>query len=227
MKSRIDGLMFYFVLALMFWAACLMVAEAKGQGTTDQYRAICQINTSEGQGSGTLIGTRPDLGVGLVLSCRHVCQYRGNPLDYTWIWAGGEVTPGYTLVVIPGKDFDSDKALAITRLPKGINAIPVVPFDIHNGPFVMAGYRDGVLRVAGPVDDVNVGGTGCLTIHAPLIKGQSGGPMLDARGSVVGVVVASDEQQWGMSSDGPQLTYFINQFMAMPTVSTLKLKTGK
>lgn len=192
----------------------VLVFSAFGQAQTiEPYRAVARFSVGGITGSGTLIGMAPD-GRGLMLSCRHVCQTVGRQIDVQFLWANDFRAKGRVIYVLGGDEFDTDIALVeIDRVPPNVSPVRVVPFDPAAGPWIAAGFRDGVMRLAGPIGSAYTRGRGMIVLPVPFIGGQSGGALFNRYGQVIGVVVASDRETIGVSADGPQLHAIVNKFV--------------
>lgn len=199
----------FFWPILIVIAICAFVVRANGQEPTNRepYKSLVELRDSGGQGTGTLIYKFPN-GTGAVLTARHVAQYPGKPLQGNWIWAKAGKTQGHTFCIVPGQQFDSDMALVAIEVPANIRPIKVVPFNENDGPWTAAGYRDGALRVNGPVSAVHHTSNGEIIFNEEFIPGMSGGFVCNRFGQVVGVVVATGNGV-GVASDGDTLQRLI------------------
>lgn len=175
------------------------------------YSALCQVRMAGGmgQGSGTLIATRGDKG--LVLTCRHVAQKVGNVLSLEWLMAGKQITRGTVVRIVQGNDFNTDLALVVCDRPVGVRPASVARFDVSQGPWVGAGYRDSYLRIAesksAAVED------NLIVIPTAFIGGQSGGALFNNRGHIVAVIVATSKvYDLGVSVDGDAMHNMIDEF---------------
>jgi S1-C subfamily serine protease len=192
----------------------LLVSPATAQ-SFDPYKSIGEIRTSRGQGSGTAIA-RSAYGHGLVVSCRHVNVREGDRVTVAFLWStvDRDPIPARVIAIVPGARFDSDLALVMTdRLPSDVRMQPVYKFDPAGGPWVAAGFRSGRLRVTSPaIQEAVHRSDGLIVIPTPLIPGQSGGPLYDRYGRVVGIVVASDFRSTGLAADGEALHGLVRKF---------------
>jgi Trypsin-like peptidase domain len=177
----------------------------------DPYRAVCQIDMQISgicvtQGSGTLIavsGTE-----GLVLSCRHVAECKGDKALVRWLGDSGTTTAGRVISVVPGGSYNNDLALLVATVPAGVLPKRIAKFDPDNGPWRCVGYRRGVLYecIAYEASESE----GLITFNAAPIGGMSGGCMLDADGCVVGVVVGTNKKLLqGCAANGKYLSDLI------------------
>lgn len=173
----------YLALACLSWHAC-------AAAETDfpwQYRSIAQLRMPDCSGSGTLIGTSGDRA--LVLSCRHVCESVGRPVEATWVWADNQRTTGQVIDVLRGGGFNTDLALADVGLPKGVQPVEVAVLNLDSGPWAAAGFRQGTMRITtarrGWVND------NMFFFDTNLIGGMSGGPVFNRYGQLVAVGVGS------------------------------------
>lgn len=214
--KRLDDILVIPVIFAIVVAMIAFCSRAHSQEYREQYRAICQISMENGQGSGTLIQARPDLDLGLVLSCRHVCEKPGKQLTFEWLWADSQVTYGETVAVVRGNTWDTDMAIAVCKLPHGVKPLKVVPMNPANFPLVAAGFRDDEMRVSRPNSNAKKLQDSSIYLPFGLIKGMSGGPLLDYDGNIVGVVVASNESSWARCSDGPRLQALVRTFRKIP-----------
>lgn len=206
---------------VLLLAGVVVAASAHAQGDPfAPYRAICEIRTGGGQGSGTLIAINEQYG--LVLSCRHVCEKEGESVSLTWLSAGKQRGVGTIWKVLDGKDWGTDQALVICPRPEGVAPRPVSKADIKQSPFIAAGYRDGYLRTAVVNSFVSAGNT--ITIPKPAVGGMSGGPLFDRRGHVVGIVVASDMTTITIASNGKALTDMLEEFKKTTQSGTFSLE---
>lgn len=175
--------------------------------------SVCEIRVlmSGGyeQGSGTLIGVTVDKGV--ILTAGHVAIREGQKSTILWRMQGNQKSEGVTLAVT---DTTADQGLIVCDRPKDIRPVPVAAFDDKCGPWLSLGYRDGKFWTATA--------TGCnynknrMELNTPYVHGMSGGPTLDNRGFLVGVVSAinapnEDAATIGYSVDGPRLQSLLNQ----------------
>lgn len=230
-----DGLLFVLTMIGIGIAALCITTSVRGQEYTEPYRAVCELSVPGlGQGSGTLIAVREDLGLGIGLSCRHVCRKPYQEMTADWIWAGCGKTKAVTLAVIDGRGFDTDMAVFVTEIPRGVKPVPVVTFNEDEGPWIAAGYRDNLLRVAGPTPRVNYNGRTIATKYLAgepgghvFVGGMSGGPLFNSWGEIVGVVVASDDKTMSLCSDGPALKALVDRFLAAKAVSDLDALTSE
>lgn len=176
------------------------------------YRAVCEIRTGNSQGSGTLIAVSDDKA--LVLSCRHVCEKEGDIVQVRWPAAGNQTSLGVVLKVIKGEGFDTDQAVVMCGRPVGIEPRKYSKFNPDDGPFIMVGYRDNVMRAQ--VGSVTEAGE-LLIMMKPAVGGMSGGPLYNSRGEICGIVVASDRATISYCSNGKVLTALIQEFKTKPT----------
>lgn len=201
---------------LLFLAIAIMVmpmaAMAQEQDIVAPYRALCMITTSEGQGSGTLISVDAQ-GRGLVLTCRHVANFVGNPVLCTFYWAGGgQESNGSVIAVEHGNDFNNDLALiVISKAPSGVVPRGVAGFNQAEGPWVAAGFRAGYMRITPPILTALEQPDGRIMLPTPLVKGMSGGAVFNKYGQVVGVSVGSDFVTTGIAADGVHLRKMLQE----------------
>ena len=192
-----------------FWL-CIAAAVIWCQGGFVQadpyapYRSVAHLKVGGVSGSGTAIASQG--GLVCVLTCRHVAGTQGNRVVLTWPWLPGQPTSsGQTAVTLNGGGFDTDLAIVVCRDPGGVPVRRVKSFDQNAGPWTAAGFRSGYMRVAGPSPLMIQRSDGLLVMPKAFIGGQSGGPLFDRFGNVVGVVVASDRVSVGLSADGDNL----------------------
>ena len=181
-----DFLLFAFILGIFVLLSLFCTPKAEG---ANPYPAICKIDMGEWTGSGTLIAV--DDNAGLILSCRHVAVRTGSQADVFWPGAGGQLTSATAYYVDPGNGFTSDISCFVTTRPKGVKPLTVTQFDDTQGPWVGLGYRGDHLRMS-ITGEATAKGT-LIRCPVPAIGGMSGGPLLDKKGRIVGVVVGSTD----------------------------------
>lgn len=191
---------------------------ANGQDVTP-YTALVEIGMpgNQGFGSGTLIA-KQKVGneyAGIILSARHVALQEGSVVTINWLSDGGIKTMGRTWKLIHGDGYATDMSLICCEVPAGVQPVKVVKFNPANGPFLSAGYRDGLLRVGGPYHNVTKTKSDSLYVDSPLCHGMSGGALFDRYGNVVGIVIASDTKSWGIFSDGQYLERLLSDTVPM------------
>lgn len=212
---KANDILFWFVVIIIGAASFAVATRAHGQEPTNRepYKSLVELRDSGGQGTGTLIFVRENVDgktLGVVLTARHVAEQPYKRMQADWIWAGAGKRPAMTYCIVSGGDFSTDMGLVITYVPAGIKPIHVVPFDANAGPWTAAGYRDGALRVNGPVNSVHHTSDGKIIFNEEFIPGQSGGFVCNRFGQVVGVVVATGNGV-GVASDGDTLQRLIQE----------------
>lgn len=213
--SKADDMIFWPVAIVIGLAVLAFCNRANSQEPTSRepYKSLVELRDSGGQGTGTLICVRQTADgktLGVVLTARHVAEQPYKRMQANWIWAGAGKYPAMTYCIVSGGDFSSDMGLVVTYVPAGIKPIQVVPFDNNAGPWTAAGYRDGALRVNGPVSSVHHTSDGKIIFNEEFIPGQSGGFVCNRFGQVVGVVVATGNGV-GVASDGTTLQRLIQE----------------
>src|SRR5690606_38983301 len=96
---------------------------------------------------------------------------------------------------------DTDIAMIVTQMPKGVAPVTLEPPRLEDGPWVAAGFRGGVMRVQS-VPSIEYR-SGLIRAPKPAVGGMSGGPLFNVRGSVVAVVVASDRSSEMYAATAP------------------------
>jgi serine protease Do len=147
--------------------------------------AVVAISAGGGQGSGVIVS--PD---GLVLTAGHVSGRPGRPVRVT-LDSGREVR-GVVLGQI--NDYDSG-VVQITDEPTEPGGFPFVPMGesdaLIDGQWLIAlGHPGGLQENRPPVLRLGrliVGGRFALRTDNTLVGGDSGGPLLDLAGNVVGI----------------------------------------
>lgn len=172
------------------------------------YRAVCELRVGGVKGSGTLIYRRQDYGV--VLSCRHVCQMEGLPVVLRWGAAGNQITSGRVLKVVPGASFNDDLALVECGAPRGVRPVRIGSPCLSDRTWVSIGYRNGMRMAVASEGRMQ---SNMFVTDSPFVKGMSGGPTFDRYGRLIGVVVASDFVNTGVSCDGPLMRAFTQQYV--------------
>lgn len=225
-----DDLVFWPIVIAVFVAVAAFVSRAHSQEIADNldpYKSVARLTVpGVGQGTGTLIAVNYE-GLGLGVSCRHVCIKPEQRFYADWIWADAGRTQCETIAVIKGRGFDTDMAVFVTEVPRGVKPVEVVKFEPSYGPWTAAGYRGEALRVAGPTPIVNYNGSTIATRYDGrtghvFVGGMSGGPMFDRFGRIVGIVVASDDKSYSLCSDGPALTALVQHFLLAKSVKDVK-----
>lgn len=171
-------------------------------------KAVCKLQADGWSGSGTLIATRGSKA--LVLSCRHVCPTVGMPIQVNWVLAG-QSSMGQVVEVVAGDGFNNDLALVLCDRPTGITPLKVRPFCGQCGVWFGLGWRGDLFRLA-IADNAAKYPDGRIHVNSPYVGGMSGGPLVDSRGVVVGVVVASDWDSLGICADGPWLEAMLARY---------------
>lgn len=181
-----------FALFVLF-LGCLVNAYCNGQGPpigTGGWNAIPQLKTSEGLGTGFVVAAS-DRKVE-IWTAAHVTGEAGNPVIV--VWQDGTETKGVVARSRLGgpRTFGHDEAKIIADKPSSIQVEPVnvggVLGNRFNGSFVGYGNQS-YLRETETVRTAIQGITGRVQLVPSAIPGDSGGPVFDENGSVVGVVV--------------------------------------
>lgn len=170
-----------------------------------EFQAVCQIEESGGQGSGTLVASNAK--ASLILTVRHVIKQPGHPDMFLWLTANGKPTSGVTLENMgdPKSNWweSSDLALAICHKPFDGKGRPIIPakvgiFDSDKGPWYGVGYVSGSRKIIEIRHIEYKASTSLLWCECLFIPGMSGGPVFDRTGKVVGVI-SSYNRQYGLS----------------------------
>lgn len=135
------------------------------------------------QGSGVIISPE-----GLVLTAAHVAQKPGLPVKF--IMSDGTIHRGETLGL--NRDIDAGMMKISSQREGGWPHVKLADLDeVRQGQWVMAmGHPGGYMRGRRPV--VRLGRllskrASVLTTDCPLIGGDSGGPLFDMKGDVIGI----------------------------------------
>lgn len=220
MKERTKDLIFVWALAAAFAAMVLVALSSVGTCAEPdpwlRYRSVVEIRVNQGRaaswtGSGTLVAKRD--GMGLVLSCRHVCTRVGLQVDVVWHGSKKQKVKGYVAHVVPGvaSDWGSDIALVLAPCPDSLVPVPVAKFDPRNGPWYGVGYRSG--RFLESVATDGSARESALIFNRGYLGGMSGGCVFDRYGRQVGIVVASNAAMTvGWAADGVNLERALSQF---------------
>lgn len=170
--------------------------------------AVCKIQAKGWSGSGTLIATRGN--TALILSCRHVCPEVGMSVNVLWPLSG-QSSSGIVVEVVDGDTFNNDLALVLCRRPNGISPVRIRPYCGNCGPWFGLGWRGDLFRMA-IADSAAKYQDGRIHVNSSYVGGMSGGPLIDSRGHIVGVVVASDWDTLGICADGPWLEAMLRKY---------------
>lgn len=195
---------------LLLWFALVLCLASAAHSYPVEFNAVCQVETTV-SGSGTLIATNDTKG--LILTCRHVAREQGAPAEFRWLVAGGQVTYGRILTVVPNStnvQWETDLALAVCKKPKGVKPVHFAQFDPSEGPWFGAGYPGGfVITISRHCEYEH----GVLIFDQPFIPGQSGGPVFNRKGELVAVVVAySPVEHIGLACDGQYLQKLLAKY---------------
>lgn len=212
MKRTLKFFAVEFVAVAVIWL--LYVCALQGQtmvadkSESPQCRAVAKITLPKWTGSGTLIGIKDDKGI--VLSCRHVNPRLGMVVKLEWLAAENQVTSGKVIDVVHRfhrrgmSQFQTDLALVETELPRDVTPMYVARFDPDNGPWTSIGCRRD--RMYQSIADEGREEGSMLIFNSGYLKGNSGGATYDKYGRIVGVIVASgDDNTFGISADGEEL----------------------
>lgn len=185
-----------------------VLAMAVAASAANPMASICELRVQSHSGSGTLIAVKGN--VALILTARHVALREGEPVRVSWPWGGGQASAGVVAAIVQGSHYDTDMAMVYAIKPKGIEPLKIASFDQREKPWVAAGFRQGVMRV-NEIYAADLFDNGLVKLYKPLVGGMSGGPLLDRRGRVVAVNVASNDA-FGYCSNGDNLKELLQRF---------------
>ena len=168
------------------WLKKFIYAQQDGIASGDGSSVATQsIETLSGSGSGFVINMD-----GYFLTCAHVVEDGGdikvclNEKTYTAKLIRADMHNDVALLKLDGPDFH---ALALSQsLPEMGDKVFTMGFPNPELQGASAKYTDGVISsLFGIMDDVRT-----MQITAPIQGGNSGGPLVDDAGNVIGIVVA-------------------------------------
>lgn len=205
-------------------AATWLAAYANAQ-TLEPYRSVCVVQVPGSRGSGALIGVNPE-GQGLVLTCRHVAEEKGSRVVVRWPWSkDSHVSQGTVVEVLGGSDAATDLALIRTdSAPPDIRPLVIHKFNPREGFWVGAGFWRAssddplMMHITRPITQASESRGGMITFNVPIYPGLSGGPLFNYRGQVVGVLVLSDRQTFGVATNGAHLHGMVSKYLPITSV---------
>lgn len=154
--------------------------------------AVVVIESKEGFGTGFFIGSR-----GYVLTCAHVLPSVGDGIVRFRTLAAAKELSGTATVIAADRDndlavlkIDVPSSVATVRLSRGTDLLAGEPVTVIGNPglgrtVLQSTLTTGVVSNA----DRSIIHHSFLQTSAPVNPGNSGGPMFDSRGEVIGVVV--------------------------------------
>ena len=170
-------------------------------------RSIVEIQTNFGIGTGFIVSD-----TGLIVTNRHVVE---NATSVRF-----RITQG---VVIGAQIVDTHDTLDLAYIHP-ISPLPLIPIAVGDSDDVRVG--ENVIVIGFPISDrlgseptvsqgiISAKREGLLQTDAPMNPGNSGGPMLDQFGNVIGVVVSRIEESGGRDISGIGFGIPINEVKA-------------
>ena len=185
--------------------------------TRDAERALVRIgNAGEGFGAGAIVQAD-----GLIVTNAHVLRRD----DVTVTLADGRTFRGTVLAR------DRQRDLAAVSIP--VSGLPILPIGdsatMRSGQWVLAlGHPWGVEGAAcagvvtgrnGSLDDTY----GWLAVALPLRPGNSGGPLVDAQGQLIGLAAMMSGPRSGLAVPAQAIKQFLRRHLAseMPAAATV------
>lgn len=204
-------------LAVLMVAAALAApaATAQDEGSTpavqETFDRSVVVLTDMGNGAGV------SLGDGKVLTAEHVVQDAGS----VWVHDGDRGLPASVMRA------DAKRDLALLSVPGlGLDAVPFreSPVSVGERVFAIGAPLTDYLQVSAGIASalVKQGGVERIQTDAPVNPGNSGGPLVDENGALLGVVVLkrTDNEGIGFATAISEVEQFLARGEAGPPAET-------
>ncbi len=181
----------------------------------------CRFDSCAGAGSGFLIDER-----GYAITNTHVVTHNAKPCESMTVKIAGQKVPAAVLMLGDDKGGNGDGVdLALIKLgtvPRDAHPVRLGDFSkVRNGEqvFVIGNpLGDGMCITGGIVSDRErvLGGKTLLMTDCAVNGGNSGGPIFNGKGEVIGAIVSSRLNRDGSATEGMNYaipSYIVQEFL--------------